>query len=216
MIVLDATNKSLEIVLAGAVTTNQLPFVATYVDVTTTTYTPGENDGTSNNTTAVTIVSAPAASTQRQLKFLSVHNADTAAATVTIRYNNNSTTRIILRAALAVGDQIIYSDGEGFSVLDVNGNLQNATDSQTHTILSTTHSDTAVQTVSRGSIIYGNATPAWDELVVGAANRVLGSDGTDVAWVQADHGAALTGLADDDHTQYALLAGRATGQVLTG
>ena len=30
-----------------------------------------------------------------------------------------------------------------------------------------------------------------------------------------DHG-ALTGLADDDHTQYALLAGRATGQVLTG
>lgn len=30
-----------------------------------------------------------------------------------------------------------------------------------------------------------------------------------------DHG-ALTGLADDDHTQYALLAGRATGQTLTG
>jgi hypothetical protein len=30
-----------------------------------------------------------------------------------------------------------------------------------------------------------------------------------------DHG-ALTGLTDDDHTQYALLAGRATGQVLTG
>lgn len=30
-----------------------------------------------------------------------------------------------------------------------------------------------------------------------------------------DHG-ALTGLADDDHTQYALLAGRAGGQTLTG
>lgn len=30
-----------------------------------------------------------------------------------------------------------------------------------------------------------------------------------------DHG-ALTGLADDDHTQYALLAGRATGQTLYG
>ena len=30
-----------------------------------------------------------------------------------------------------------------------------------------------------------------------------------------DHG-ALTGLADDDHTQYALLAGRSTGQTLTG
>lgn len=31
----------------------------------------------------------------------------------------------------------------------------------------------------------------------------------------SDHG-ALTGLSDDDHTQYALLAGRATGQILTG
>lgn len=30
-----------------------------------------------------------------------------------------------------------------------------------------------------------------------------------------DHG-ALTGLSDDDHTQYALLAGRSTGQTLTG
>jgi hypothetical protein len=33
---------------------------------------------------------------------------------------------------------------------------------------------------------------------------------------QLDHGAALTGLADDDHTQYALLAGRSGGSVLNG
>jgi hypothetical protein len=33
---------------------------------------------------------------------------------------------------------------------------------------------------------------------------------------QLDHGLALTGLTDDDHTQYALLAGRAGGQTLTG
>jgi len=31
-----------------------------------------------------------------------------------------------------------------------------------------------------------------------------------------DHGLATTGLTDDDHTQYALLAGRATGQVIFG
>ncbi len=31
-----------------------------------------------------------------------------------------------------------------------------------------------------------------------------------------DHGLALTGLADDDHAQYALLAGRTGGQFLTG
>lgn len=33
---------------------------------------------------------------------------------------------------------------------------------------------------------------------------------------QLDHGAALTGLTDDDHTQYALLAGRTGGQTLIG
>jgi hypothetical protein len=33
---------------------------------------------------------------------------------------------------------------------------------------------------------------------------------------QLDHGSALTGLADDDHTQYALLAGRAGGQTVIG
>lgn len=33
---------------------------------------------------------------------------------------------------------------------------------------------------------------------------------------QLDHGAALTGLTDDDHTQYVLLAGRSGGQVIYG
>ena len=33
---------------------------------------------------------------------------------------------------------------------------------------------------------------------------------------QLDHGTALNGLADDDHTQYMLLAGRSGGQILTG
>ena len=87
-----------------------------------------------------------------------------------------------------------------------------------HNLLSASHGDTVTNTVTRGSLVYGNTTPAWDELVIGGANTILGSDGTDVAWrAQSfiDHG-ALTGLADDDHTQYALLAGRAGGQNLNG
>ena len=52
-----------------------------------------------------------------------------------------------------------------------------------HTILDgSTHTDSVVQTVSRGSLIYGNATPKWDELVVGAAGSILRADGTDPAW----------------------------------
>jgi hypothetical protein len=52
-----------------------------------------------------------------------------------------------------------------------------------HTILDgVTHSDSVAQTVSRGSLIYGNITPKWDELVIGTANKILWSDGTDVSW----------------------------------
>lgn len=46
------------------------------------------------------------------------------------------------------------------------------------------HSDTAEKVAVRGALIYGNSTPAWDRLAVGAANRVLRSDGTDIAWGQ--------------------------------
>lgn len=99
MIILDATTRSVEVLLGGAVTTNQLPIVASYVDNTTTSYTPGSSNTQSNNTTAVTAVAAPASSTQRQVKLLTVTNADTAAATVTVRYNDNGTTRTLFKAS---------------------------------------------------------------------------------------------------------------------
>ena len=44
------------------------------------------------------------------------------------------------------------------------------------------HADTVLQGATRGSIIYADATPDWNELVVGAINTILTSDGVDVAW----------------------------------
>ncbi len=59
-----------------------------------------------------------------------------------------------------------------------------------HAILDgSTHSDSVADAVTRGSIIYGNATPKWDELAVGGAGTVLGSDGTDISWGAAGGGA---------------------------
>jgi len=53
-----------------------------------------------------------------------------------------------------------------------------------HAILDgTIHTDSVADDVSRGSIIYGNATPKWDELVLGTIGQHLESDGTDIAWV---------------------------------
>ena len=107
-----------------------------------------------------------------------------------------------------------------------------------HDILSASHGDSAANAVTDGSIIIGNVTPAWSELVIAipASNvrNVMGIDNGEVrpSWKtsldatnpavigslgpgtslvfshrdhihSADHG-AIGGLSDDDHTQYAL------------
>jgi hypothetical protein len=101
MLVLDQTDRSLVIKLAGAVTTTQLDFTAHYADTTTTAFTPGSNIGATNDTTEVTLVAAPAASTQRQVKCIIVHNMDTVAATVIIEYVDDAVRRRICRETLA-------------------------------------------------------------------------------------------------------------------
>lgn len=113
MIILDSTLKSLEIDLVGAVTTTELPYVLGYVDLLSVDQSisaVGSNDGTTNGMTAVPVLAAPAAGHTRQVKFLSVFNADTVAATLILQYNDNGTVRTITKIALDVGDNFIYTD----------------------------------------------------------------------------------------------------------
>lgn len=44
------------------------------------------------------------------------------------------------------------------------------------------HTDSALDAVTRGSIIVGNLTPKWDELLKGAAGRVLTAGALDLSW----------------------------------
>ena len=44
------------------------------------------------------------------------------------------------------------------------------------------HTDTTASAVTRGDIIIGNSTPAWDDLAIGAAATVLRSNGVDPSW----------------------------------
>ena len=121
MIVLQDTNDTLEVVLAGAVTTTQLSFVASWRDITTSGYTPGRSNTLTNSTTTVTAVAAPAASTQRVIDSVSVYNSDTAPATVTIKLDDNATEYIMVKVALAVGERLEFAEGTGWRVLDTNG-----------------------------------------------------------------------------------------------
>ncbi len=54
-----------------------------------------------------------------------------------------------------------------------------------HEILGNYHSDTLPSSVAAGSLIYGNATPAWAALAhPGGANQHLETTAADVGWKQ--------------------------------
>jgi hypothetical protein len=69
-----------------------------------------------------------------------------------------------------------------------------------HNLLSTTHGDTLADTVVRGDILIGNATPKWARLAKGTAGYLLRSDGTDTAWASL----ATAGIQPLDATLTAL------------
>lgn len=63
-----------------------------------------------------------------------------------------------------------------------------------HNLLSLTHPDTVPGPPLRGSLVVGNVTPDWEALLIGPANRVLRSDGTDVLWAQVALTTDVTGV----------------------
>ena len=131
MIILDSNNKSLQIVLGSAVTTNQLHFSASFADTISASAASGASGGLTNNTTPVTLVAAPACSTQRKVKSFSVQNADTACAKLSIIYNDNGNLRNIFVITLNAGDNLVYEDSKGFAVFTNAGSLKRANGTST-------------------------------------------------------------------------------------
>lgn len=104
LLVLDATTKSIVCTMSGAAATTNPDFTAAWADNTGSAFTEGATDGALNGTNSVTLVAAPASSTRRAIKTITIQNRDTAAVTVTVSYNNNSTLRTIAKVTLQVGD----------------------------------------------------------------------------------------------------------------
>ena len=120
--VLDATTRALKITIdagAGA----DVQFVATYADSTSTTFTKGSSQGASNGSTAVDVVSAPAASTRRVVKAISFYNANaTDPRTVTFYYDDNGTAYTIAKFTLQAGQswysETASTEEKGATILD--------------------------------------------------------------------------------------------------
>ncbi len=120
MILLTNTTEILELLTSAATSTD---YYVAYADITTTAFTPGQSNGNIASATTTTILSAPAASTQRQVKFLSIRNRSTTASqTITIKHDTSGTERYITAdVTLGAGETLEYNDGSGFIVRNKTG-----------------------------------------------------------------------------------------------
>lgn len=153
MLVLTAETDKIQVVLANAATTNQLQCMSSWRDITTTAYTPGRTVINTNSTTDIDLVGSPAASTQRVIDFLSIYNADTVNATVTVKLDANGTEYILFKTTLSTGEKIEFQDGQGFKVIANSGAIKQSINQGNNTIGS------ALTAVVLGSdVVNNNAT----------------------------------------------------------
>lgn len=123
---LNSTSKHLEIFLGGAIATNELQFSASYVDVNRNADTkiPGDSEGVTSGTTAITLISPPKPAEQRLIEGFFVYNSDTVAQTITIQINNGTDLRVLIDVTLNVADTLFYTEEEGFKVIDTTGGIK--------------------------------------------------------------------------------------------
>lgn len=121
MIFFTATTESLTLVTAAALS---LDWSVGYVDIDTIAgATPGSSQGTVSTATTTTVVPAPAASVQRQLKFFTAVNKD-AVSTQTLTLNKVTgagTFNIRRNIPLLPNETLLWVDSVGFAILTASG-----------------------------------------------------------------------------------------------
>jgi hypothetical protein len=117
MIILSQATDTLQVLLAGAVDTNQLSCMASWRDRTSNSFIAGRTVAVTNDTTPVNIISSPAASTQRVIDFISIYNADVVQTLVTVRFNDNGITYILWKGYLDPDQTVNYVEGSGWTVM---------------------------------------------------------------------------------------------------
>ena len=183
MIRLDTVNRSLQLYLGGATTTNPLQIVVCYSDQTSTSYLGATQLSNSNGTTAVTICSAPAVSTTRDIDMLSVLNTDTVAANVTIQVMDTSTPYQLIYVQLSAQDKLTYTHGSGWQIVTGQGNVKYSVqsvpgvtsfNSRTGVVTLTSSDVTTALTytpapqTSGTSLLYGNGSGGFSNVTIGS------------------------------------------------
>ncbi|SRR5580765_1727330 len=114
MILLTSINDRLQIVTSAASAIN---VHASWVDTLTGTVTPGRLNSSISAAITTTVVPAPAASTQRNMKTLHVRNVHASIPTdVTVQHTDGTITSQLYKTTLSAGQMLEYTDQAGFGV----------------------------------------------------------------------------------------------------
>jgi hypothetical protein len=111
MLFLTATTDKFQLVTSAAVNTD---VHVSYADHTSTTFTPGRQNTAITTAATTDVLAAPGASTQRQVKAVTIRNKGSTSQTVTFVFNQNGTSYEIHKATLRPDDMLQYVDGAGW------------------------------------------------------------------------------------------------------
>jgi hypothetical protein len=162
MILLKATTESLQIVTT---TTAAIDYSISYADITTTTLSPSTSEGSITTATTTTVLAAPAGSTQRQVKLVSISNRGGATNTISVKKLISATTYTLTPTiTLLAGESVQYMDGQGWLYYSASGSLKSSQN--------VAGSDTQVQFNNAG-VLSGDPNLTWN-----ATTNTLGIGGT--------------------------------------
>lgn len=121
MILLTSTSELIEFTTSS---TSKIEYTWSAVDMTSSATTPVSGDGSVSSATTTTIVAAPSASTQRQVKSMTLRNSGSATNVVTLIKDNAASDRILMSVSLLPNECLYYGDSDGFKLFDSSGRIK--------------------------------------------------------------------------------------------
>jgi hypothetical protein len=167
---LDSSSKTIQVLLGGAVSATELDVMSTYEDEASNTddLVPGVTATVTTGATAITAVPAPGNNVLvRRVKSITIHNNDSATATVTVRHKYGSTYNTLNKTALTTGETLHWTQESGWRVTTTGGALKSAA------------ADLTIASEARGDLARRNAS-SWGRFSAKTAGASIVGDGTDV------------------------------------
>jgi hypothetical protein len=169
MITLTATTHILELTTGSA--TNVDVFVS-YADHTTDGATLGDQQALITTATTTTILAAPAASTQRQVKYISINNTSATSNAVTVKKDISATEYDLFGpVVLGQNERLEYLDGKGWQVFTNSGAIKNSINQGSAAISSSLSSTVLGSDVSNALVANGIADVTGLSFPVTSGNK---------------------------------------------